>query len=598
MFLKRLWAAQCCVPTVTECYTKRNDRMTTLIADIETDGFLHQMTLCHCLAIKDTTEDDVTIYADHAGYRPISEGLSRLSRADCVVFHNGIGFDIPAIVRLYGTGILDYSKVFDTLVGSRLKDSTRRGHSIKDYGRELGEEKLDYNDFTKFTDEMAEYCKVDVKITQYVYDKTKSVRDSDAYKLEADFVRVLQLQEEHGFRLDLDKANDLCSELRQEISNLEEELQDLWPSKTIERWSEKTGKRLKDKIEVFNPGSRKMIAERLAETHDWKPKSFTPSGGPKIDEVVLSNLPYPEAKQLARYFRVQKQLGQLSDGDNGWLKLVRGDRVHGGVSSMGTATHRCSHFKPNMAQVDKKDLRMREVWVADEGQVLVGCDADALELVCLAHYLGKYDNGVYRDALLYGSKEEGTDVHSRTQKLVELPTRDEAKRMQYAYLYGASDRKLASISKEAGGPLKDGKEIRKRMDEGIDGLGELSEGIQKRAKAGWFKAIDGRKITIRSPHSALNFLLQSCGAIVMKKAAQVFHYAFAVKKQLVVDGQLKGFAYVANVHDEVQFSADPDVADVVGKTFADSITEAAARLGMRCPLSGTHEIGDNWKETH
>ena len=572
--------------------------MTTLIADIETDGFLHQMTLCHCLGIKDTTEDAVTIYADHEGYRPISEGLSRLSGADCVVFHNGIGFDIPAIVRLYGTGILDYSKVFDTLVGSRLKDSTRRGHSIKDYGRDLGEEKLDYSDFTKFTDEMAEYCKVDVKITQYVYDKTKSVKDSDAYKLEADFVRVLQLQEEHGFRLDLDKANDLCSELRQEISNLEEELQDLWPSKTIERWSEKTGKRLKDKVEVFNPGSRKMIAERLAETHDWKPKSFTPSGGPKIDEVVLSNLPYPEAKQLARYFRVQKQLGQLSDGDNGWLKLVRGDRVHGGVSSMGTATHRCSHFKPNMAQVDKKDLRMREVWVADEGQVLVGCDADALELVCLAHYLGKYDNGVYRDALLYGSKEEGTDVHSRTQKLVELPTRDDAKRMQYAYLYGASDRKLASISKEAGGPLKDGKEIRKRMDEGIDGLGELSEGIQKRAKAGWFKAIDGRKITIRSPHSALNFLLQSCGAIVMKKAAQVFHYDLAVKKQLVVDGQLKGFAYVANVHDEVQFSADPDVADTVGQTFADSITEAAVRLGMRCPLSGTYEIGANWKETH
>jgi DNA polymerase-1 len=341
-----------------------------------------------------------------------------------------------------------------------------------------------------------------------------------------------------------------------------------------------------------------MIAERLAETHDWKPKSFTPSGGPKIDEVVLSNLPYPEAKQLARYFRVQKQLGQLSDGDNGWLKLVRGDRVHGGVSSMGTATHRCSHFKPNMAQVDKKDLRMREVWVADEGQVLVGCDADALELVCLAHYLGKYDNGVYRDALLYGSKEEGTDVHSRTQKLVELPTRDEAKRMQYAYLYGASDRKLASISKEAGGPLKDGKEIRKRMDEGIDGLGELSEGIQKRAKAGWFKAIDGRKITIRSPHSALNFLLQSCGAIVMKKAVQVFHYDLAVQNKLVVDGEPQGFSYVANVHDEVQFSSDPGIADAVGQTFASSITEAAVRLGMRCPLSGTYEIGANWKETH
>jgi DNA polymerase I len=55
---------------------------------------------------------------------------------------------------------------------------------------------------------------------------------------------------------------------------------------------------------------------------------------------------------------------------------------------------------------------------------------------------------------------------------------------------------------------------------------------------------------------------------------------------------------VANVHDEVQFSSDPGIADAVGQTFASSITEAAVRLGMRCPLSGTYEIGANWKETH
>ncbi len=572
--------------------------MQTIIADIETNGFLHELKTCHCLGIKETTEDAVTIYADHAGYSPIAEGLSRLDRADRIVFHNGLGYDAPALIQLYGEQAIDYSRVFDTLVGSRLHDSTRRAHSIKSYGHELGEGKLEFSAFDKFTDEMAEYCKIDVKITQYVYDKVKSVADTDAYRLEADFVRVLSLQEQHGFRLDLEKAQALAAELRQEISNLELELQDLWPAKTIERVSEKTGRKLKDKIEVFNPGSRKMISDRLTETYGWKPKVFTPGGAPQIDELVLSNLKYPEAKQLARFFRLQKQLGQLSDGDNSWLRLVRGSRVHGSVSSIGTATHRCSHFKPNMAQVDKKDLRMREVWLPDDGQVLVGCDADALELVCLAHYLGKYDNGVYRDALLYGSKDQGTDVHSRTQKLLQLPTRDDAKRMQYAYLYGASDRKLAQIAREAGGPIKDGKEIRRRMDEGIDGLGKLSLGIQHRAKIGWFTAIDGRRITIRSPHSALNFLLQSCGAIVMKKAMQVFHYDLAAYRGLVVSNKPVGFSYVANVHDEVQLTADPEIADLVGQTFADSISEGAVRLNMRCPLSATYAIGNNWKDTH
>ncbi len=573
--------------------------MKILIADIETDGLLPTLTQCHCLAIKEWKSDAGTIiYADARGYRPISEGISRLAGGDVLVFHNGIGFDAPAIVQLYGRGSIDVGKIYDTMVASRFRNPEKRSASLAALGEELGFEKGEHTDWSVFSDEMAEYCKRDIEVTEKVFESLWTGEIEPGLELEFRFAHVMALQEQHGFRLDVPKAQALESELRQEQCDIERSLQSVWLPKTIERVSEKTGRKLKDHIEVFNPGSRKQIAERLIENHGWKPRTYTPSGQPKVDESVLDRLKYDEAQQLSRYLRIQKLLGQLSDGNAGWLKLERNGYVHGSVKTIGTATHRCSHFGPNMGQVDRRDLRMREVWLPDPGQVLVGCDADALELVCLAHYLGRYDDGEYQDALLNGSKDDGTDVHSRTQKLLELPTRDHAKTAQYAYLYGASDRKLAQISRDAGGPVKNGKEIRRRMNEGINGLGKLSAAIQRRADVGWFKAIDGRRINIKSPHSALNYLLQSTGAIVMKKAVEVFHYSLAPDFNFVRHGSPVNFSYVANVHDEVQLSVDPEYAEAVGQLFADSITLAAEQLNMRCPLSGTYAIGANWKETH
>ncbi len=576
--------------------------MKILIADIEADALLPDLSKCHCFGIKEFGKNEVdprrTIYADHAGYRPISEALERLSDADLIVMHNGIGYDAPVIIQLYGSDAISPGKVYDTLVASRFKNPTQRAHSLGYLGEQLGYEKGAFSDFTKFTDEMADYCHRDLEVTEKVFEQLWTGEISDALALEFRFARVMALQEQHGFRLDVTKAQALESELRQEQLDIERSLQSIWLPKIVERVSEKTGRKLKDKIEVFNPSSRKQIGERLTEQYGWKPRHYTPSGQPKIDETVLDRLKYDEATQLSRYLRLQKLLGQLSDGNAGWLKLERDGYVHGSVKTIGTATHRCSHFGPNMGQVDRRDPRMREVWLPDPGQVLVGCDADALELVCLAHYLGRYDDGEYQDALLNGSKDDGTDVHSRTQKLLELPTRDHAKTAQYAYLYGASDRKLAQISREAGGPVKNGKEIRRRMNEGINGLGKLSAAIQRRADVGWFKAIDGRRIDIKSPHSALNYLLQSTGAIVMKKAVDVFHYDLATKAGFVLAESTVNYSYVANVHDEVQLSADPDYADQLGQMFADAIRLAAERLKMRCPLSGTYAIGSNWKDTH
>ena len=568
--------------------------MTTLIADIEGDGLFPSEIFC--LGLKDHGQDNGQIYSDYAGYSSLREGITRLLKADKIVMHNGMSFDVPHLERLCDIQI-DRTKVVDTLLMSRLNDSSKRSHSLAAWGEDLGFPKGDHNDFSQMSDEMAQYCLNDLCLNDAVFDALKPVPEN-VFDLETKFASVISRQEQHGFRLDIPKAVDLAAELRQEIVDIQEELQARWEPKVIERHSEKTGKRLKDRVEIFNPGSRKQIAERLNETYGWKPRRFTNAGSPKVDETVLDGLKYPEAKKLARYFRLQKMLGQLSDGENAWLKVERNGYVHGSVNTIGTSTHRCSHYAPNVAQTDKRDLRMREVWIPDPGQVLVGADANALELVCLAHYLSKFDKGEYQNTLVYGKESEGTDVHSRTQRLLELPTRLSAKIATYAYNYGAGDRKLSQISREAGGKIKDGKEIRRRMNEGITGLGELSKRIQKRADVGWFTAIDGRRIATPKPHACLNYLLQSCGAIVMKKALVVFHYDLATEAGFVRDDCPVKFSYVANVHDEIQLTADPDIAEELGKMLCRSLTVAAERLNMRCPLKGTHAIGNNWAETH
>lgn len=535
------------------------------------------------------------------------------------------------------------------------------GHRLKTLKGNFGADGEDISAWAEWSPQMEDYCAQDVTVTARLYRLLASKDYSaEAIALEHDFKRIIVEQERHGFRFDLTAAERLTADLQKVRFGLTEQLQQAFPPrvetlKTPSCWFfEMEGERyeaptkgairklfkevtgdggadqfikpgpLKTRSHPFNPGSRQQIAERLIERYDWKPTKFTeptknyPNGQVQIDESVLEGLPYPEAALLGKFLLVQKTLGQLAEGDNACLKLQRNGRIHGRVSTNGAVTGRCTHSGPNVAQTpsvmvakgaDGKSApvlgldggfgwEFRSLYCADPGHTLVGWDASGLELRCLAHFLFPYDDGEFGKLVTEG------DPHTYNQQAAGLYLRASAKTFIYAFLYGAGDEKLGSIvvqdsidaskARPKGALSSIGKRTRARFLANFAALGDLKAELARvLEKRNYLFGLDGRKLHVRSDHAALNTLLQSAGALLMKRAL-VFQQADLSARFRF----LRDYAFVANVHDEVQITCRPDIAEEVGRSGPAALRKSGESFGFNCRLDGEFKAGPTWAHTH
>lgn len=603
------------------------------IFDIETNGLYQQATKIHCIAIK-IDDEPTRLYTD------IPEALAILGDADVLVAHNGINFDIPAIQKLYPEW--DYKDTLDTYIMSQLafptlreKDMFRKSvpsnlkgsHSLKAWGYRLRKLKGEYGetaDWKEYTEAMGNYCKQDVEVTFALYNKLlEHDIPKEAIWLEQEFAKIISRQEKYGVYFDVDKAKQLHIELMKEVEEAEQELYKVF--KPLKTWTPKPYPKIpakKDgtkstvllnqellgchfnakgewgyfKTVEFNPSSRQHIARWLKEVYKWKPTDFTEKGTPKIDETVLEALDFPEGKLLAHYFNVTKLIGQLAEGKNAWLSAVdSNNRIHGRVSTLGAVSRRCTHSNPNMAQVPSnrayKGHEARSLFTVPKGKKLVGCDADALELRTLSHFMYRFDAGKYAEAVDKGEKDKGTDIHTLNQKSAGLKTRDEAKTFIYAFLYGAGDAKIGSI---VGGSEVEGKSLKARFFRKIPAIKDLVDLVAERYKKnGHLTALDKNPYHIRAAHSALNTLLQGAGALVMK-----YWLVFADRELQKKYKTGKNYEWVLNVHDEGQLECDESIAEDVAQILEGAFAEVTSYLDFKIPIRGTAAIGNTWAETH
>lgn len=574
--------------------------MRTFSCDIETDGI--DATRVWCIAVHNIDTDEVVTFSDTTLglFKPWLE-----SEVDRLIFHNGISFDVPVLEGLMS---VDFSGVQleDTLVMSQLyQPNLEGGHSLAAWGERLGFEKGDYEDWSKFTDEMLEYCIRDTKVTTKVYRHLVAHELSDDAKLlEYEIKKQCSLQERTGWYFDLHGAIQLLAEINEDLRLAEEEVHKtfvplpVWQSKkAVKNRFLKNGKRTKHyQTEVdlgcytnedddygywsypeLNLGSRQQVGRHLMH-YGWKPTVFTETGVPKVDESTLKDVDIPEAKIIARYLMLQKRHSQVSS----WVDEYNYDtkRIHSRVHTMGTVTHRMSSSNPNLQQVTASNKeygqQMRGLFTVPDDKVIVGADLSGLELRCLAHYMK--DPG-YTEEILSG------DIHTANQKAAGLSTRDESKRFIYAYLYGGGDNLIGNI---CGGGKELGKKVKEQFLSNTPSLATLRKKVERASKKGWIRTLDGRKVYVRSPHSALNFLLQSAGSIIAKRAWVIFHSL----------AQQFDYKQLGVIHDEIQIECDPIDADIIGKLVVQAMEETTNYYKLNCPITGEYKIGRSWNETH
>jgi DNA polymerase I-like protein with 3'-5' exonuclease and polymerase domains len=234
---------------------------------------------------------------------------------------------------------------------------------------------------------------------------------------------------------------------------------------------------------------------------------------------------------------------------------------------------------------------MRALFTALPGYRMAGGDASGLELRMLAHYLGKWDGGAYAAIV------DGGDPHSLHRDAINEYTsygvsRDQTKTIGYAWLYGAGDDKLGRIVNR---DKRAGARIREALRTKIAGMDPLLRVLEERVKnGGSITSLDGRRVGVRHSHAALNSLLQSAGAVVMR------WFPYFLERELSQHAVRWNEDYIPHlhVHDEIQGSIRIGKEENFKQAFSSAFQATQVDLCLRVPLRCEVKFGNNWAETH
>ena len=649
--------------------------MQRTVLDLEANA-LENPTEIWVIVCKDAETNSLEIFRRVT--QDVSERAKFLSYASARTFigHNILGYDAPVIKHLLG---IDIDVHCDTLIISKLLHYSRpQGHSIEDYGLEFGLEKIKFDDFSKYSQEMEDYCVRDVHICHRVYNKyLRYISDPDwerSLKLEHDFQRlVVNKLHENGFYFDAPKARKLLAKVTEELSEIDVQFKEHFPARlklirevhpeytkhgTLHRkdfrWVSdgdlsdfNGGPFCRCSWEEFNPSSHKQLIEVLGQS-GWSPTDKTKTHidaerelnrlkrsrersrevdlkikdlynkleelrktGWKINEENLATLPLSApspARLLAKRILLEARRRSLEE----WLGLVKEDgRIHGKFFGIGAWTHRMAHQNPNTANIPNEfeqsgkvkylGKELRSLWRAPKNRLLVGVDAEGIQLRIFAHYINDIE---FTQSLVEGKKDDKTDPHSLNQRILGsvCKTRAAAKRFIYALLLGGG---LGKLSEILGCSKSETEEALDRLLQRYSGWQLLrTEVFPVDAKRGWFQGLDNRKVRIPGEsvgdrkHLAMSGYLQNGEGVVMKAATLKW-----VDKLKGLDSKLVNF-----VHDEWQVECpnNMEVALTIAKMMTSSLEEAGKELNLNCPLAGSYwnedhkdyTIGVNWYHTH
>lgn len=602
--------------------------------DIEADGLLEDATRIWCVCVENIVTGEAKAFTD-------KEDFNAWLTKDCIlVGHNFISYDLPMLNRHWGAGI-GISRVVDTFVLSQLYNPILGGgHSLESWGRRLKLPKGDFNDWSRYSEEMLEYCRQDTRLTASVFNKLSNRMVAYEFtelgcEIEHLSWNIIQnKQKRHGFPFDRRKAELLLADLLRRKEELENEIFTLWPpqlqvvgrykkshkqdgtpSALYKRHCEQfpkviltdDGGYIAYDYVPFNLGSPKQRVEKLLEL-GWEPLRYTPKtdkgggGNPKVDEESLLAFAEanktPEAKALAKWIVVNARIVLCLKP---WLNAYNEETgaIHGSIFIASTLRYR--HSNPNTANIPAVRVnKNEEIQYGEEGAwayecrdlftsgspdfQLVGIDAKGIQLRVLANYA--YSEEFVAQVL-------AGDPHTNNIKTLGLANKAAAKKFLYTTLMGGQGPRLAADQAAFGTKLTpaDGYRLRQRLIDSVPGFQDLIDKLEDELnKTGRIKLCDGTPILVPSPHMVIPYLLQGDESRIMKKAS------------ILLDQEIRRHKYdshkVGDIHDEWQFKVRREHVE----GFVTDALKVFPRVGKffnyRVPIEGSAKVGDTWAETH
>ena len=607
-----------------------------LVFDLETDGFLDAATECWVMVIQDVDTKQTYTFTDHDdSHASMKEGLEMLSKADVLIGHNIITFDIPMLKKLFDWEPNPHSRLHDTWVMSEVLSQRRNHkHGLEGWGNHLGFEKIDYDDWTRYTEAMRIYCERDVELNTKVYEmllnELNAIKDKkpaivEGMKVEHDLAKFEAFVRTRGWNFDMNRAQEVVQQITDEMKAIEEYVEPQLG--VITKLRDKEPKTPKyTKAGHYTAASARMIGEHLGREvrpteallpePPMKPgeefqrsetlkaelgnldsvKEYLYSIGWEPDDYNVKNVygnwvrtgPKLTSTSLAKLGQIGLDIDRWTTLRNrksvieGWMDHAAADgRLRGAMRLRQTPTFRCKHnVIVNLPGVDTPyGKEMRELLIPEEGEVIVGADSSGNQFRALAHYL---KNSQFTDDVVNG------DVHQRNADNVGCE-RSTVKTLTYAMIFGAGDAQLGkAMTGKANANV--GKTARRKLMDGIGGFETFVNKAKMFAGSqGYIPGIDGRKIYVDKEFRALNYLLQSAEAITCKAAVS---YAMRKIKAEGLRAEPRLF-----MHDEQAWSCHPDDAERVKEILEESFREAPKAFGIEI-MDGEGKIGANYAESH
>jgi len=616
------------------------------IFDIETDGLLDEMTLCHMLVCQDVITKKIYKYTDQPGHMSIKSGLEFMSKADALIGHNIIGFDLMALEKIYGWKPSSTTTLIDTWIMSQVLNYQRpHKHGLGGWGSHLGYEKQDNSLFNEqnwkiYSDKMLNYCVQDVELNTKVYEillaeLNKAIEINSLIKkglrVEHDIAIFESTVRKKGWLFDIDLANKNLKLMKRHMNKIESIIEpNLGTTKVYIDKIPKTPKYTKSGLytattcrilsEYFNktiigedalsdsppilPGtefqrytiepitlSNMELVKNWLYTIGWKPDDWNVKKnernqwvrtGPKLTSSSLAKIGR-KGKLIDRYYTIKNRAATI----NSWLERIIKDesnnyRLHGRMWTVGTPSFRCRHEV--IVNLPAVDAPYGKFL----RQLFI---SESGYNVVGADSAGNQLRGLchyvgdsdYTELVING------DQHSRNASVLNT-SRSLAKSFLYAILFGAGDAKLGQTLYGVSNAAK-GKEARKKFMANLPGFGSLVEKLKRVFNDyNCIPGLDGRKIYARSDYQVLNYLLQAAEGVTCKAAVS---YAMNKIKEENLD------AYPAIFyHDEQAWIASDKDSKRVGEILKESFKEGPKWFGVECMDGGDYIIGKSYADVH